>query len=446
MSCSDEKQCSTKIRCVDKTRPCKFDPEVLEYLKSTFPNANYLDNVLRSLSAPPRFTTVRLDSLNSPGHHDDIISNLTTSLGCRFTLSKHPLMDDVVVIAGNRSQLVEDSTLPTVVVDVKCSKAVLRGAEVFSPGVKGLPCVPEGSNVAVHVDITSACRRGEKSFSGQTAFIANGVLRMTRHDIFKMMITTGVAVEIVDRVIDVPCLHDTMYNFMFLQNLPSIVTCHVLDPRPGDHILDMCAAPGGKTTHIAHLINNNGSIIALEKVQRKIEKLIENVSKQNIHCVSVFKCDSTKAFSELSTSTTMPPFGPEVFDRVLVDPPCSALGQRPQLSNSAKLSSVSNYPSYQWGFVADAVKMLKKGGTLVYSTCTLPKQENEMVVARVLKTFPSIVLVPAHPALGGPGVIVDGLDSEQVKMVQRFTPNSATGSDVNSDTIGFFIAKFLKKS
>ena len=88
--------------------------------------------------------------------------------------------------------------------------------------------------------------------------------------------------------------------------------------------------------------------------------------------------------------------------------------------------------------------MLKYGGTLVYSTCTLPKQENEMMVARILSTFPEMILVPADPIVGQPGILVDGLTDRDVIKVQRFLPNSDVDSGVDIDTIGFFIAKFKK--
>ncbi|KAL5256637.1 hypothetical protein ACHWQZ_G011780 [Mnemiopsis leidyi] len=422
-------------------RGCTYHPHVLEYLKTTF-SEEKLEEITTALSVPPKLTTIRVNSL----HHQtsDVISNLKELLNGKFDVTSHPSLADVVVIAGKRAELLETNCVGRVIVNLKCGKAVLRGADIFSPGVKGLPHLQAGCKVSVHVDVAHKCKRGEKNFTGSTVHIANGILKLTRFDIFKKMVKTGIAVQITERNVELPSLSGVLENQMFLQNLPSIVASHVLNPQPGDHILDMCSAPGGKTTHIAQLMGDMGTVIALEKVQNKVDKLETNIRKQNLNCIKVFKCDSTKVFSEQSTSSSEPPLGKEVFDKILLDPPCSALGQRPQLGNDLKLSEISSYPSYQWCFVADAIKMLKYGGTLVYSTCTLPKQENEMIVARVLSTFPEMILVSADPLIGQPGILVEGLSDHDVLKVQRFLPSSNLNSGVNSDTIGFFIAKFEK--
>ena len=425
----------------NSNRGCTFHPQVLEYLEKTF-SEEKLERITTALPLPPKWTTIRVNSLHH--HTNDVVSNLKELLGSQFDVTSHSSLGDVVVISGKRAELSETNCVGRVIVDQKCGKAVLRGADIFSPGIKGLPHLQAGCKVSVHVDTTHKCKRGEKNFAGPTVHIANGILKLTRFDIFKKMVKTGLAVQITERKIELPSLSGVLENQIFLQNLPSIVASHVLNPQPGDHVLDMCSAPGGKTTHIAQLMCDKGTVIALEKVQNKVDKLRTNIKKQNLNCIKVFKCDSTKAFSEDSKSSCEPPLGREVFDRILLDPPCSALGQRPQITNTLKLSEISSYPSYQWCFVADAVKMLKYGGTLVYSTCTLPKQENETMVARVLSTFPEMILVSADPIVGQPGILVDGLTYRDVIKVQRFLPNSDIDSGVDIDTIGFFIAKFKK--
>lgn len=424
-----------------------FQPDVIKYLSSTF-TSEQLNNITTALPLPPKWTTIRVNS-RSDSEVQDIMDLLAEYLPEDTTLSKHPVLQDVLLVRGVSSvdDNMDHQDVPRVIVDNKCGKAVLRGADVFSPGVKGLPHLAVGTTVAVHVDIHRKCKRGEKGFTGNTVLVGYGEIKMTRHDIFKKMINCGTAVCVTQRKVNVPCLNNILQGRIFLQNLPSILTCRVLDPRPGELVLDMCAAPGGKTTHIAQLMEDRGRVIALEKVQNKVDKLKHNIKTQSLGCIDVFKWDATKVFDENSINNTLtPPFGREVFDRILVDAPCSALGQRPQLINPSKLSEISSYPSYQWCFVADAIKMLKPGGVLVYSTCTLPKQENEMMVVRVLEVFPQMRLVATEPLLGGPGVKVDGLSDGNCKMVQRFLSGSILEVEetFNSDTIGFFIAKFRK--
>ena len=437
--CSNKENNTTLILPV---RPM-FSVEVEKYLRTALSD-DQIQQISRSLPLPPRFTTLRVNTLHST--RELVMLNLKSLLPTdKFSVSPHPKLSDALIITGS-SSLLDSSFLPRVVVDRKCGKAVLRGADVFSPGIKGLPHLPNDTNVAVYVDIDHKCKRGEKKYSGEVVHVANGVTRMNRRDIFKMMVNTGVAVEITSRAIEVPSLNGVLEDQIFLQNLPSIVTSHVLDPQLGERILDMCAAPGGKTTHVAQLMRDQGLVIALERVGQKVEKLKANIEKQGLTCVSVYKWDATQAFNELSVSTTTPPFGRETFDRILLDPPCSALGQRPQLTHPANLPEISSFPSYQWGFLADAIAMLKVGGTLVYSTCTFPAQENEMQIARVVRTFPGMQLVPAGPLVGERGIGVPGLSGEQCAMVQRFTPRVGQDSGVDSDTIGFFIAKFIKVS
>lgn len=134
-------------------------------------------------------------------------------------------------------------------------------------------------------------------------------------------------------------------------------------------------------------------------------------------------------------------FLPESFDRVLLDPPCSALGLRPRLacSTSSSLSELEKLVSYQKQFIHTAVGLLKPGGTLVYSTCTINPLENECRVSYILEHYPTLVLVKQEPHLGEVGLPGCGLDESQCKLVQRFDPISKL------DTIGFFCAKFEKR-
>lgn len=121
-----------------------------------------------------------------------------------------------------------------------------------------------------------------------------------------------------------------------LQNFPSIICSRLLDPRPGESILDLCAAPGNKTTHISSLMNNTGTLIALEKIKSKIERLRTYCDNFNCKNVRIFCFDSTKSVDEVEDNREIkdgPPFSRGSFDRVLLDGPCSVLGKRPQILN-----------------------------------------------------------------------------------------------------------------
>ena len=155
-------------------------------------------------------------------------------------------------------------------------------------------------------------------------------------------------------------------------------------------ILDMCAAPGGKTTHLAALVKAQSdkdyhpTIFALDKSAKRLSQVMTNC--QRLNCQGFVKCfvrDSTKCVDEALTfdgnlKLKGPPFPPESFDKILLDAPCSAIGQRPQFQNQMKLKEFLSFPKIQKKLFRNAVQLLKKGGLLVYSTCSPSLEENEV--------------------------------------------------------------------
>ena len=134
-------------------------------------------------------------------------------------------------------------------------------------------------------------------------------------------------------------------------------------------------------------------------------------------------------------------FPPDSFDRILLDPPCSALGLRPKLGIRIKAKELVKTAEYQRLFLHQAVTLLKPGGILTYSTCTINALENERNVAFVLQEFSNLVtLVPlSTKGPGQPGLAGHGLNDEQRMCVRRFDP-----SDKQDNCMGFFVAKFQK--
>ncbi|XP_041421529.1 NOP2/Sun RNA methyltransferase 6 L homeolog isoform X3 [Xenopus laevis] len=273
----------------------------------------------------------------------------------------------------------------------------------------------------------------------------------------------GKGIKMTEPVYLSPSFDNVLSGYIFLQNLPSAVVSHVLNPQPGERILDMCAAPGGKTTHIATLMEDQGEVIALDKIASKVEKIKQNASVLKLKCIKAFCFNSTKAVRDQNCPDEQgdgPPFFPESFDRILLDAPCSGMGQRPNMVCPFSLKELTSYQPLQRKLFSAAVELLRPGGTLVYSTCTVTLSENEEQVAWALKTFPCLKLQPQEPHVGGEGMMGAELPPDQLKLLQRFDPSrvefcsvdtnhcSAQPSDTiplaNKDTIGFFIARFLK--
>ncbi|XP_066886610.1 tRNA (cytosine(72)-C(5))-methyltransferase NSUN6 isoform X4 [Kogia breviceps] len=321
-----------------------------------------------------------------------------------------------------------------------------------------------GDVVSVYSDIKGKCKKGAKEFDGTKIFLGNGISELSRKEIFSSLPELkGIGVRMTDPVYLSPSFDSVLPSYLFLQNLPSAVVSHVLDPQPGEKILDLCAAPGGKTTHIAALMHDQGEVIALDKISNKVEKIKQNALLLGLNSIRAFCFDGTKALKLDMVEDTdgEPPFLPESFDRILLDAPCSGMGQRPNMACTWTLKEVTSYQPLQRKLFTVAAELLKPGGVLVYSTCTVTLAENEELVAWALETFPRLQLQRQDPQVGGEGMLGAGLSSEQLKRLQRFDPcvvpsqDSDTGSlrdarieDMiwlaNKDCIGFFIAKFVK--
>ncbi|ESO96721.1 hypothetical protein LOTGIDRAFT_174713 [Lottia gigantea] len=417
-----------------------------------------VDNLIKWLGIPPSYTTLRLNLRVDTA--DNILSQVqqTLNIQCRkknieeFKMWLHPAVKDCLVIENRRPN---NDVIPAekeVIVDLLCGTAVLRGADIFSQGIMGAPSnMLKGDKVAVYCDMEGKCRRGAVAkYEHTKVFLGNGIAQIGRDDYFcSQDKVSGIGILMTETIIEAPCL-DILPELVFAQNLPSIVCSHVLDPQPTDLILDMCAAPGGKTVHIASLMQGKGRVIALDKAKGKIEKIKKNVNLWGLDdTVSCFDFDARNAMTDKELVkkgvTDEPPFPPEAFDRILLDGPCSALGQRPTLKNNMIPGVLKSFPKYQKQLLKTAIELLKPNGILVYSTCTVTVEENEHQVEWVLENFPNMILSPQSVHLGCHGT-GSNLSEEELKMVQRFDISGLDENNLNcdNDTIGFFIAKFIK--
>jgi len=476
---------------------------------------------------------------------------------------------------------------------------VLLGADIFAKGI--LSCsrpLSIHSSVRIYAVSKSRKPRGSKPqefFEAIAAHpadiileIGRGIMVQDRHDIFQN--DAGVAVQVLSRnnIADAPPLNALLNQLngspssgftYFAQTIPSMVASVALNPKPHDMVLDMCASPGGKTTHLASLMQGQGIVIAFDKTKSKvlkIKKLAKSMGYSNIiypllgnstmivdseaasvetliaeidaleqtngvedHGVVVrvvarkkkkgggghghgggggsnkksnhnkggrqkkrqktsgkpvaAGVSATTTSSNLASTTTTTTnntttttnnttilnttmgLSPASFNRILLDPPCSALGQRPRLisTSNTTLHTLAQCADYQMALMRTAIALLKIGGSLVYSTCTHNPCENEIIVGQTLQEFPNMTLVGLPNGLdqmGAPGLPqhqiqkaldfmnmkkgassdesidrvlswkVSGLSDSNNLKVRRFDP------DGTEDSIGFFVAKFKKTS
>ncbi|MGH2979996.1 MAG: RsmB/NOP family class I SAM-dependent RNA methyltransferase, partial [Solirubrobacterales bacterium] len=166
------------------------------------------------------------------------------------------------------------------------------------------------------------------------------------------------------------------------QSRASMLVARALDPRPGERVLDLCAAPGGKTTHLAALMGDDGEVVAVEADPRRAHDLRANAARLGARSVRVVVGDAAQ-----------PDHG-SGYDRVLVDPPCSDLGtlqSRPDARWRKTPEQVQELRSLQQRILDSGAQAVGPGGRLVYSTCTISAPENEQQAQEFLARHPGFV-------------------------------------------------------
>ncbi|XP_063093957.1 tRNA (cytosine(72)-C(5))-methyltransferase NSUN6 isoform X3 [Cavia porcellus] len=475
-------------------------PEVEKYLKDGFMNKEVVntlgkaaaerkfETLLKHLSHPPSFTTVRVNThLTSVQHVKTLLLDEFQKQfnGLSVPVLQHPDLEDVLLIPviGPRKNIKKQQC--EAVVGAQCGNAVLRGAHVYVPGiVSASSFMKAGDVISVYSDIKGKCKKGAREFDGTKVFLGNGISARSRKEIFSGLCELkGIGIRMTEPIYLSPSFDNVLPGYLFLQ----------------------------------------GEVIALDKIPNKVEKIKQNALLLGLNSIKAFCFDGTKALKHDMTEDTQegPPFSPESFDRILLDAPCSGMGQRPNMACTWTLKEVMSYqplqrklfsvggqeegcckgtwskgdlrkeyavwrrsvPEFQPGERSrggaslaefqrqpeasgskaghEAAQLLKPGGMLVYSTCTITLAENEEQVAWALSTFPCLQLQPQEPRIGEEGMMGAGLSLEQLRQLQRFDPSAVplqdpdqdalrdtTAEDMirlaNKDCIGFFIAKFLK--
>jgi 16S rRNA (cytosine967-C5)-methyltransferase len=206
------------------------------------------------------------------------------------------------------------------------------------------------------------------------------------------------------------------------QSRAAMLVARALDPQPGERVLDLCAAPGGKSTHIAALMGDEGEVVAVERNRARAAELIATARRLHAHSVRV----------ELADAVTARPEG-SVYDRVLIDPPCSGLGTlqaRPDLRWRVTAEDIEKLAQIQMAILTAGAQALRPGGVLVYSTCTISPQENEGQIERFLDRN-------SHFAL-------DDLGHEQQSHIHPSMSKALLTMPHRDRTAGFFIARMRR--
>jgi 16S rRNA (cytosine967-C5)-methyltransferase len=225
---------------------------------------------------------------------------------------------------------------------------------------------------------------------------------------------------IIDGAFDAFSSPEWEQGLLMPQSRAAMAVGRVLDPQPGERVLDLCAAPGGKTTHLAALMRDEGEIVAVEKHPGRADSLRKTAARMGATIVDVHTGDASNPHAT-------------GFDRVLVDPPCSDLGtlaSRPD-ARWRKAGRPQALAELQQRILQAGADALRPGGTLVYSTCTISPSENEHVVSAFLA--------------GHPEFSVDDLGTELPLWKHPTMPQHLQTLPHRDRTDGFFIARLRRR-
>lgn len=173
--------------------------------------------------------------------------------------------------------------------------------------------------------------------------------------------------------------HLTKEGYIYLQNISSMLPAIILNPEENEKILDIAAAPGSKTTYLAAIMNNKGEIDAIEPNYIRMERLKHNATLLGAKIINFHKTRGEIFLSDKDS----------IYDKVLVDAPCSGEGGTTIYDKNSyqywKRNTLNKFQTLQIKLLSNAIRLCKKNGTIVYSTCTLNIIENEMVINEILK-------------------------------------------------------------
>lgn len=232
---------------------------------------------------------------------------------------------------------------------------------------------------------------------------------------------------ILDKAYDI--VNNVLYKegYFTIQDESSMLVADVLNPKCDDVVVDVCAAPGGKTTHIAQMMNNTGVVYAQDLYLHKVKLIDDMADRLGLGNVRTCVCDATTVRNDLVGCA----------DKVLVDAPCTGLGimrRKPDIRWRKDSSDIESIVKIQYKILDVASKYLKEGGSLVYSTCTVTKEENLGIIKKFVQQHNNFVMEDIT------GLVPDCIKSNTTKEGYiEFYPN-VQGTD------GFFISKLKKIS
>lgn len=259
-------------------------------------------------------------------------------------------------------------------------------------------------------------------------------LKITKQDLMCKLKSRGLNISegkyaydsiIIDNPVRITDTDEFKNGLFQIQDESSMLVAQVMNPKPGDFVIDVCSAPGGKTTHIAQKMENRGKIIARDIHEHKLQLIRDNMERLRISIIELEKFNALDLDEKLI----------EKADCCLVDAPCSGLGlirRKPDIKWHKEEDNLSKITKLQYEILMNSSKYIKRGGTLVYSTCTIQKEENICLVKKFIDNNKNFKLKSFEDLIND-----EKLKKSALNGYIEIYPNI-------NDTDGFFIAKMIK--
>jgi len=417
---------------------------IVEHLHNTITDLDELKEILEGITVPPQFYYLRVN-LNKIS-----IKELIEELNLQFPGTKSvkgPLENTIKIL------FTENKTIPLltkkIYTDKFAAEAIMMGADLFIPGFGGMSDKFEkGENVSILLKksiVNNILDEGSGKFH-----VANGETMISSKDFPKYK--KGILVNTTLPKFSLPKYRSSeIYNKGWIseQTLPATIACAIFVEQilkntqiENPVIFDTCSAPGHKTTAIAELSHWLYSlqdkskwlkIISIDRSTNRLEHLRDDIKRLNLQNIEVLPIKLERILENM----------PELLEKadfLLFDPPCSALGTRPKLYLEKSQDTLMDYPKNQRRLLKIVDGLVKPGGILMYNTCTIPKEENEGIIAYAVQKlgYKTIPINQKFLSYGKSGLEYDGLDSNDIKNILRFYPHKNEGS-------GYFIALMKKK-
>ncbi len=381
----------------------KFSQGIIKCLKSVYKQD--LETVLNSMKTPGSKYYFRINTLK--GSRNEIIKSIRKN-GIE-TLEEQKIDECLYLPVKGPFKL--DFPSKKLKVDKFTAESAMIGADVYSPGI--IKC--SGIRLGNKVKIVDPYEQP----------VATGIALMGENEILSLR--RGLAIKNTSSIYRVPKLRESKHfkeGLIYMQSLPSILTSKILDPNPNDTIIDLTCSPGGKLSHISQLMENSGKIIAVDRNERKISIARDTINRLGCSNIELLIHDSRYFHLDFPKIKA---------DKCIVDPPCSALGITPKLYDFSPRDKIQALANYQKQFLKAASEVVKKGGSIVYSVCTVTLEECEKVVQYAIDDC-NLELEEQKMYIGSRGIPLKNISH---RYLQRFHSHKH-GS-------GFFITCFKKE-